>query len=64
MDMNTVKVAANMQRIAWPTCDAGNLRTVPPMSIGGDAPLVNATSIPSLTLSPMEFRVFKIEFTY
>jgi hypothetical protein len=64
MDMNTVKVAANMQRIAWPTCDAGNLRTVPPMSIGGDAPLVNATSIPSLTLSPMEFRVLKIEFTY
>jgi lysosomal alpha-mannosidase len=64
MDMNTVKVAANMQRIAWPTCDAGNLRTVPSVSIGGSSPLLNANSAEILTLAPMEIRVLRLNYTY
>jgi lysosomal alpha-mannosidase len=64
MDMNTVKVAATMNRIPWPVCDGDNLRTVPAASMGGSQPLINATSTASITLEPMEFRVLKIEYTY
>jgi len=64
MDMNGVKVAATMQRTDFSTCDHGTLVTVPPVPMGGSSPAVNATSLPGITMHPMEIRALRILFDW